>query len=61
MWVIFREPKDHYTYLDKNVFGVVHDKDILEFQKKLAQQVNQIPHTLIVEAKYLQPFVGNQY
>ena len=61
MWVIFRDPKDHYTYLDKNVLGLVEDKDILEFQKKLAQQVNQIPHMLVVESKYLQPLVGNHY
>lgn len=61
MWVIFRDPKDHYTYLDKNVLGVVDDKDIVEFQKKLAQQVKQTAHMLVVEASYLQPFIGNHY
>lgn len=61
MWVIFRDPKDHYTYLDKNVFSVVDDKDILVFQKRLAEKLGQTPHLLIEEAKYLQPLVGNHY
>lgn len=61
MWVIFQERKSIFTHTDKNVLGVVDDKDIVEFQKKLAQQVNQIPHTLLQDAKFLQPFVGNHY
>lgn len=61
MWVIFRDPKDHYTYLDKYVFGVVDDKDILVFQKRLAEKLGQTPHLIIEEAKHLQRIVGNHY
>lgn len=61
MWVIFHEPRTHFTHMDKNVFGVVDDKDILGFQKRLADKLGQIPHLIIEEAKHLQPLVGNHY
>ena len=61
MWVIFHEPRTHFTHMDKNVFGVVDDKDILVFQKTLADKLGQIPHLIIEEAKHLQPLVGNHY
>lgn len=61
MWVIFYEPRTQYTHIDKNVFGVVDDKDIHVFQKTLADTIGQLPHDLVEEVMYLQPLVGNQY
>ena len=61
MWVIFHEPRNHFTHIDKNVLGIVDDKDILGFQAKLATHVGQSSHVLVEEAKHLQPFVGNTY
>jgi hypothetical protein len=33
MWVIFRDPKTPFTYLDKYVVDLVEDKDILAYQE----------------------------
>ena len=34
MWVIFRDPKTVFNYLDKNVLELVADEDILTYQKQ---------------------------
>jgi hypothetical protein len=61
MWVIFHDPRTHYTHIDKNVIGVVNDKDILVFQKSLADSVQETSYFLVEGVSYLQPFVGNHY
>jgi len=35
MWVIFRDPKTVFNYLDKNVLELVADEDILTYQKQM--------------------------
>jgi hypothetical protein len=61
MWVIYRNPRNCYTHLDKNVYGVVEDKDILEFQKKLAETLGKPAEELIPTLPYLQLFVGDYF
>lgn len=61
MWVIFHEDKSRFTYIDKNVFGVVEDKDILEFQDNLTNLTGQIGYPLIECTGRLQNFVGTDY
>ena len=61
MWVIYRDPDNHHIHLDKTVYGIVEDKDILAFQKKLAETLRKPAEELIPTALYLQPFVGDYY
>ncbi len=61
MWVIFHERRNMFTHVDKNVFALVEDKDILEFQKNLAKAIGQQDHALIEHCTFLQNFIGNEY
>ncbi len=61
MWVIFHERRTIFTHIDKNVFALVEDKDILEFQKNLAKTTGQMSHGLLEDSTFLQNFVGNEY
>ena len=61
MWVLYRDPRNHRVDIDKYVYGVVEDKDILEFQKKLAETLKKTPDELIPGVAYLQPFVGGYF
>lgn len=61
MWVIFHDRRSIFTHIDKNVFALVEDKDIVEFQRNLAKTTGQMSHTLLEDCKFLQNFVGNEY
>lgn len=61
MWVIFRENKSVFTHMDKNVFAVVEDKDVLEIQDALVNATGGTPYPLLRELDCLQNFVGNDY
>jgi hypothetical protein len=61
MWVLYRNPHNHHVHIDKYVYGVVEDKDILAFQKKLAETLKKTPDELVLGATYLQPLVGNYF
>lgn len=61
MWVIFHERKTMFTHVDKNVFALVEDKDIVEFQKNLSKSTGETSHTLVQHSTFLQNFVGNEY
>jgi len=61
MWVIYRDPRNHYDNIDKYVYGVVEDKDVLEFQQKLAETLKKTPDELIPGLPYLQGFVGSYF
>jgi len=61
MWVIFHERRSMYTHVDKNVFALVEDKDIVEFQIQLSTRVGLTPHMLLEYSEFLQNFVGNDY
>lgn len=59
MWVIFHERNSIFTHVDKNVFAVVEDKDILQFQESMATMRGEMKYPLL-EGQYdfLQNFVG---
>ena len=61
MWVIFYDHKSMFTHIDRNIFGLVEDKDIHEFQKTLAASTGEMAHELSDQCMYLQTFVGNAY
>lgn len=61
MWVIFHERKSIFTHMDKNVFALVEDKDILEFQRMLSCSAGEPLYELIDNCSYVQAFVGNDY
>lgn len=61
MWVIFHDGSSRFTHIDKNVFALVEDKDVLEFQKNLAKTTGEMSHVLIENSTFLQNFVGNEY
>jgi len=62
MWVIFHERKSLFTHIDKNVFALVEDKDILTFQSSLANITGDMIYPLL-EGCYdrVQNFVGTDY
>jgi hypothetical protein len=61
MWVIFHERRTMFTHIDKNIFALVEDNDILEFQRNLAKATGQIDHAILEDSKFLQNFVGHEY
>lgn len=61
MWVIFHDGSNRFTHIDKNVFALVEDKDILEFQVMLSCATGEMTHVLIENSMFLQNFVGNDY
>jgi len=61
MWVIFHDGSSRFTHIDKNVFALVEDKDILEFQVMLSCATGEMTHVLIENSMFLQNFVGNDY
>jgi hypothetical protein len=61
MWIIFHEARSIFTHIDKNVFALVEDKDVLEFQRTLAATTGEMSHPVIEYCGHLQNFVGNTY
>lgn len=61
MWVIFYESITIFTHIDKSIFALVEDKDILEYQKSLVASTGQMSHELTLDHIYLQNFVGNRF
>lgn len=61
MWVIFYEGKSMFEHIDKNVFALVEDKDILAFQTNLSIATGETSHSFLEDSTFLQNFVGNTY
>lgn len=61
MWIIYRDPRNESTYIDKTVYGIVEDTDILAFQKKLAETLDKPISELNVTVTHLQPLVGSYF
>jgi len=61
MWVIFHEHRSIYTHIDRNVFALVEDKDIHEFQKQLVKTTGGVSYPVVDYCGHLQNFVGNDY
>jgi hypothetical protein len=50
-----------FEHIDKNVFALVEDKDILAFQSNLSTTTGETSHPFLEESTFLQNFVGNTY
>ena len=59
MWVIFRDPNIVFDHLDKFVYEVVNDEDILAYQAHLCAKVGGAKQALHTEVYFLQPFVNS--
>jgi hypothetical protein len=53
MWVIFRDPKTVFNYLDKNVLELVADEDILTYQSQMG---DGRAHEIHLDVYFLQQF-----
>jgi hypothetical protein len=53
MWVIFRDPKTAFNYLDKHVLEMVADEDILEYQRQMGEGRT---HDINLDVYFLQQF-----
>jgi hypothetical protein len=60
MWVIFRDPKTVFNYLDKNVLELVADEDILTYQKQLNDVVGGRSHEINLTVYFVQPFFSSK-
>ncbi len=59
MWVIFRDPKNSFTHLDKYVLEIVEDKDILGYQATLHKEEGGHIHEINQAVFFLQPFLSS--
>ena len=60
MWVIFRDPKTVFNYLDKHVLELVADEDILTYQKQLNDVVGGRCHEINLTVYFVQPFFNSK-
>ena len=56
MWIVFRDPKTVFNHLDKYVFEVVADEDIVTYQKGMAEILGGQCHEFMQDVYFLQPF-----
>lgn len=59
MWVIFRDPNTMFNHLDKYVYEIVDDKDILTYQLVLHEKVGGKPHEVNQTVFFLQHFLSS--
>ena len=60
MWVIFRDPKTVFNYLDKHVLEMVADDDILAYQKQMSDVIGGRCHEFNQTVYFLQPFFSSK-
>ena len=60
MWVIFRDPNTAFNHLDKYVYQIVDDGEILAYQIGLHERSGGRIHELNQTVFFLQPFVTTQ-
>ena len=60
MWVIFRDPKTVFNYLDKHVLEMVADDDILTYQKQMTDVIGGRAHEIMQDVYFLQPFFSSK-
>ena len=59
MWVIFCDPNTLFNHLDKYVYEIVNDEDILKYQLALHEKVGGQIHDINQEVLFLQQFVSS--
>lgn len=60
MWVIFRDPNTAFTHLDKFVYQIVEDDDILAYQCALHQRSGGRIHELNQTVFFMQQFLTTE-
>ncbi len=56
MWIVFRDPLTIFNHLDKYVFELIEDDDILAFQETLQATVGGRKREIHQDVYFLQPF-----
>jgi len=56
MWIVFRDPHNKLSHMDKHVVTIVCDKDLLSYRDHLAG-MNGTVHVIVRATTHLQPFV----
>lgn len=59
MWVIFRDPNTMFNHLDKFVYEIVNDEDILKYQVALHEKVGGKVHEINQTVFFLQQFISS--
>jgi hypothetical protein len=59
MWVIFRDPNTLFNHIDKYVYQIVNDEDILAYQIVLHEKVGGQIHDINQSVFFLQPFISS--
>jgi hypothetical protein len=60
MWIIFRDPKTVFNYLDKHVLEMVADDDILAFQAQMKTVIGGRAHEINQTVYFLQHFFSSK-
>ena len=56
LWIVFRDPNNKLSHMDKHVVTIVADKDLLSYREHLAG-ANGTVHEIVRATTHLQPFV----
>jgi hypothetical protein len=60
MWIIFRDPKTVFNYLDKHVLEMVADDDILAYQAQMKDVIGGRCHEINRTVYFLQHFFSSK-
>lgn len=55
-WVVFRDPHNTLTHMEKYVVAIVRDCDIVSYQKDLAGSAGTV-NEIVRDMSHIQPFV----
>jgi hypothetical protein len=56
MWIVFRDPKTVFNHLDKYVFEMVAEEDILAYQAQMKETIRGRTHEIRLDVYFLQHF-----
>ena len=60
MWVIFRDPNTAFNHLDKFVYQIVEEEEILAYQRALHERSGGRMHELNQSVFFIQQFLTTQ-
>jgi hypothetical protein len=60
MWVIFRDPNNVFNHLDKFVYQIVNDEDILAYQRALYERSGGRMHELNQTVFFMQQLLTSE-
>jgi hypothetical protein len=58
MWIVFRDPNTVFLNLDKYIYELVSDQDILKYQDDLKKQMGGYSFDILENVYFLQPFLS---